>query len=87
VDLWVEPSARGAGLGGRLVDALVLALEERGAERVVLNVAARNPEAQRLFRRLGFRPTMLEMARERGGEAASPNEARPGRRRKRTLGA
>jgi ribosomal protein S18 acetylase RimI-like enzyme len=84
VDLWVEPAARGAGLGRRLVDALVEALEARGAERVVLNVASRNPAARKLFRRLGFRPTMLEMARER---RAPPNEARPGRRRRRTLGA
>jgi ribosomal protein S18 acetylase RimI-like enzyme len=66
VDLWVEPGARGAGLGGRLVEALAAALEARGAERVVLHVASRNPEARRLFRRLGFRPTMLEMTRERG---------------------
>ncbi len=65
VDLWVEPAARGSGIGGRLVDALAAALEARGAERVVIDVAARNREAQRLFRSLGFRPTMLEMARER----------------------
>ena len=84
VDLWVEPAARGAGIGRRLVEALVAALEGRGAERVVLYAASRNPEAQRLFRALGFRPTMLEMARER---SAPPNETRPGRRRKRTLGA
>jgi ribosomal protein S18 acetylase RimI-like enzyme len=84
VDLWVEPAARGAGLGRRLVDALSEALEARGAERVVLNVASGNPQARKLFRRLGFRPTMLEMARER---RAPPNEARPSRRRGRTLGA
>ncbi len=84
VDLWVEPGARGAGLGGRLTDALAAALEARGAERVVLYVASRNPAARRLFRRLRFRPTMLELARER---RAPPNETRPGRRRRRTLGA
>ncbi len=70
VDLWVEPGARGAGLGGRLTDALVAALEERGAERVVLSAAARNPAARRLFRKLGFRPTMIEMTRERRSVAA-----------------
>ncbi len=84
VDLWVEPEARGAGLGGRLTDALAAALEARGAERVVLSAASRNPGARRLFRRLGFRPTMVEMTRER---RAPPNETRPGRRRRRTLGA
>jgi ribosomal protein S18 acetylase RimI-like enzyme len=99
VDLWVEPAARRAGLGARLVEALAAALEARGAERVVLYVAARNPDARRLFRRLRFRPTMLEMTRERaaGGAArrprrrgasddASPKEVRPRRRRGRTLG-
>jgi ribosomal protein S18 acetylase RimI-like enzyme len=78
VDLWVEPEARGAGTGARLVHALCAALEARGAPRVVLNVAARNPSASRLFERLGFRPTMLEMAREAG--AAAPARSRsPGR--------
>jgi hypothetical protein len=46
---------------------------------------ARNPGARRLFRALRFRPTMIELARERGAPAAPPNEARPRRRRKRTL--
>jgi ribosomal protein S18 acetylase RimI-like enzyme len=74
VDLWVEPRARGGGLGRALVDALLAALEARGAERVVLYVASNNPEARRLFERLGFRPVMLELARERGG--AAPPRAR-----------
>jgi ribosomal protein S18 acetylase RimI-like enzyme len=80
VDVWVEPAARGTGLGARLVEALVAALAERGADRVVLNVATRNPQAQRLFRRLGFRPTMLEMARE-CTPAAAPERGRTARQR------
>ncbi len=79
VDLWVDPEARGAGLGARLVEALTGSLEARGAERVILNVASRNPEAARLFQRLGFRPTMLEMARE-AGPGAPPRPPRRGRR-------
>ncbi len=78
-DLWVDPAARGGGLGARLVEALVAALEGRGAERVVLYVAARNPLAARLFRRLGFRPTMLELTRE-AGAAAPPVTLRSPRR-------
>jgi RimJ/RimL family protein N-acetyltransferase len=35
-----------------------------GAPRVVLMAAWRNEAARRLFARLGFRPTMLEMTRE-----------------------
>lgn len=64
VDLWVEPAARGAGTGARLVEALADVLAARGARSVVIDVAARNPRAARLFRRMGFRPTMLEMARD-----------------------
>jgi ribosomal protein S18 acetylase RimI-like enzyme len=67
VDLWVEPRARGAGIGAKLVQALADALAERGAARVVIDVAARNPEAARLFERIGFRPTMLEMTIEASG--------------------
>lgn len=75
VDLWVAPEARGAGVGARLVEALADALARRGAERVVIDVAARNPEAARLFARMGFRPTMLEMTRE-----APPRDIPPRRR-------
>jgi ribosomal protein S18 acetylase RimI-like enzyme len=78
VDLWVEPEARGAGLGARLVEALADALARRGAERVVLDVAARNPRAARLFESIGFRRTLIEMTRENAPRGESP---RPRRRR------
>jgi RimJ/RimL family protein N-acetyltransferase len=65
VDVIVEPAERGRGTGRALVLALCERLEARGAPRVVIDVAARNPEARAVFERLGFRPTMLEMARER----------------------
>jgi ribosomal protein S18 acetylase RimI-like enzyme len=73
VDLWVEPRARGGGMGVRLVEALADALAARGAEQVVIDVAARNPAAARLFTRMGFRPTMLEMTREAGGRDDAPH--------------
>jgi ribosomal protein S18 acetylase RimI-like enzyme len=78
VDLWVEPRARRAGIGAALVEALVARLAERGAPRVVLNVAAANPRAARLFAALGFRETMRELTREVA--AAGP----PRRRRRST---
>jgi ribosomal protein S18 acetylase RimI-like enzyme len=74
VDLWVEPRARRAGVGTALVEALVAALAARGAPRVVLNVAARNPRAARLFGALGFRETMVELTRE--VEAPAPRRRR-----------
>ena len=64
VDLWVEPEARGHGLGERLTEAVAAELVERGAPRIVLATAAPNLTAQRLFERLGFRATMIEMTRE-----------------------
>ena len=41
-------------------------LAAMGAPRVVLHSATQNVAAQRLFARLGFRPTMVEMTREMG---------------------
>lgn len=66
-DILVDPAHRGAGVGRRLLEAAVAALEALGAPRVVLSTAARNAAAQRLFARAGFRETMVEMTRERGG--------------------
>lgn len=63
-DVFVDPAARGGGIGARLVKAAIARLEARGAPRVVLMSAARNEPAQRLFERLGFRRTMVEMTRE-----------------------
>jgi GNAT superfamily N-acetyltransferase len=64
-DVVVEDSARGQGIGTMLVEAAAAWLEEHGAPRVMLWTAERNPAAQRLFERAGFRRTMIEMTRER----------------------
>ncbi|HEX5042791.1 MAG TPA: GNAT family N-acetyltransferase [Candidatus Polarisedimenticolaceae bacterium] len=66
-DLYVDPGARGAGIGRRLVDEAVARLAAMGAPRVVLMTAWHNEGARRLFEELGFRPTMLEMTREAAG--------------------
>lgn len=66
-DLIVAPDARGRGAGRALADALMTALAARGAPRFVLQVAERNPLAQGLFARMGFRRTLVEMTREAGG--------------------
>jgi ribosomal protein S18 acetylase RimI-like enzyme len=63
-DIIVEGAAQGSGAGRALVDAAVAWLRERGAPRVMLWTADRNERAQRLFERLGFRRTMIEMTRE-----------------------
>ena len=72
VDLFVEPAARGRGLGRLLVEALCRRLLDLGAPRVVIQVAWPNREA----RRLGFRPPLAEMPREL--EPAPDGEGGPG---------
>jgi GNAT superfamily N-acetyltransferase len=66
-DVLVDPAVRGGGIGTQLVDAAARWLEEHGAPRVMLWTAERNPGAQRLFERAGFRRTMIEMTRESRG--------------------
>lgn len=72
-DVFVDPSARGAGAGTRLVRGAIEWLQAHGAPRVVLMSAARNEGAQRLFARLGFRETMVEMTREADAGDAPPH--------------
>ena len=60
-DIVVDPDYRGQGVGRKLLDATVEALKTRGATQIVLSTAEKNPTAQRLFTRAGFKPTMIEM--------------------------
>jgi len=66
-DVFVDEAARGHGVAAALVEAMVARLEAKGAPRVVLLSATPNVAAQRLFARLGFRSTMVEMTREKKG--------------------
>lgn len=63
-DLYVDAAARRHGAGRALVNAMFAALKARGAPRVVLLSAWRNPEAHAFFEALGFRRTMVEMTAE-----------------------
>ncbi|MCK8503408.1 MULTISPECIES: GNAT family N-acetyltransferase [Myxococcus] len=63
-DLWVDAKARKAGVGAQLAEELMRRLTALGVPRVVLHTAAKNEAAQRMFARLGWRPTMVEMTRE-----------------------
>ena len=64
-DIYVTAEERRRGTGQRLLNGIVLELEALGAKRVVLGTMVDNERAQRLFKAAGFRPTMLEMTRER----------------------
>ena len=63
-DILVTEDAQGLGLARQLMDAAFAWMREQGAPRVLLWTAAPNARAQRLFERLGFRPTMIEMTKE-----------------------
>jgi ribosomal protein S18 acetylase RimI-like enzyme len=63
-DILVDESSRGGGIARLLMDAAMAWFRERGVPRAILWTAARNTHAQRLFERLGFRSTMIEMTRE-----------------------
>jgi ribosomal protein S18 acetylase RimI-like enzyme len=70
-DLIVDPEHRGHGVGRLLLTAVFSYLNSRGVPRVVLSTAQRNESAQRLFERMGFRRTMIEMTRELDGPPTS----------------
>lgn len=70
-DVVVAVDERGRGVATRLLEAAAAWLEAHGAPRLMLWTAEKNAAARGLFRRLGFRETMLEMTRERGDRAKS----------------
>jgi ribosomal protein S18 acetylase RimI-like enzyme len=63
-DLLVDPDHRRQGVGAALMSAMLDALKELGAPRVLLFTAEKNEVAQEMFERTGFRRTMIEMTRE-----------------------
>jgi GNAT superfamily N-acetyltransferase len=63
-DIAVEESGRRTGVATALMEAALDWMQRRGAPRCVLWTADRNAGAQRLFERIGFRRTMVEMTRE-----------------------
>ena len=59
---WTRPPRK--GMATALMEAALAWVRDRGVPRVVLGTAQQNDVAQRLFERLGFRRTMIEMMRE-----------------------
>jgi ribosomal protein S18 acetylase RimI-like enzyme len=64
--LWLEPHARGHGLGTALLSAAVNWARAQGARTVTLRVQAANASAMRVYEGLGFRVI--------AGRKASPTE-------------
>jgi SAM-dependent methyltransferase/GNAT superfamily N-acetyltransferase len=80
-ELFVAPSWRGRGIGRMLLDAIVAALEARGACAIHLMVRPENVAAHALYSGRGFRdvPRLL-MTRPTGSRASEthPHPHRPG---------
>jgi ribosomal protein S18 acetylase RimI-like enzyme len=74
-DVVVDPAVRRRGIATALIEAAATWLESQGAPRVMLWTAEGNPTAQKVFARLGFRRTMIEMTRE-AGETSAPRTPR-----------
>ena len=53
-DLFVDPSARGAGLGRAMVDAAIARAEERGCRRIELDTDEDNAAALSVYGAAGF---------------------------------
>ena len=64
-DLVVDSAHRRTGVGHALIASAVDWFAARGVKRVMLWSAPQNADAQRLFRSVGFRPTMIEMTLDR----------------------
>jgi GNAT superfamily N-acetyltransferase len=56
ISMWVAPEARRVGVGGALVDAVIEWARSNGVNRLLLDVADRNPPAIALYARKGFEP-------------------------------
>lgn len=64
----VDPAAQGRGVGGRLMQQFLRALQDRQAERVFLEVAEGNLAARALYERAGFGVTGLRRGYYHGPE-------------------
>jgi len=60
-DLFVDESFRGRGIGEALMRETVTRLVDLGASRILLDTAWSNEAARRVFARIGYRPTVIEM--------------------------
>jgi len=67
-NVYVVPTARGRGIGGRLLDYAEDALAEEGADVIGLSVLADNDRAQSIYRNRGYRRHRITMEKEVGDD-------------------
>ncbi|MDM4718138.1 GNAT family protein [Micromonospora sp. WMMA1363] len=69
MDIFLDPAARGFGLGGDAIRALVRHLvDEHGHHRFTIDPAAANTAAIRAYAKVGFRPVGVLRRYERGAD-------------------
>jgi len=67
-DVYVADASRHRGAGRQLVSAAIDWIRSKGRQQVVLLTKTKNEHAKSLFVSLGFRPTMIEMTMDLGGQ-------------------
>jgi aminoglycoside 6'-N-acetyltransferase len=70
IDLYVDPSLRGRGVGPDAIRLVVAMLRECGHHRVVIDPAAANAAAIRAYEKVGFRAVGVMRAYERDAGGA-----------------
>ncbi|MFG1676658.1 GNAT family N-acetyltransferase [Micromonospora sp. NPDC049282] len=69
LDIFLDPAARGAGLGGDAIRTLARHLaDEYGHHRFTIDPAAANTPAIRAYAKVGFRPVGIMRRYERGAD-------------------
>jgi ribosomal protein S18 acetylase RimI-like enzyme len=63
-DIFIDEKARGFGAGKLLLDAAIASAQKLGANRMMLQVAAQNEFAKKLFELNGFEVSTYEMIKD-----------------------
>ena len=62
-DIWVDPDRRGLGIGRALISTAEARLRGAGLKRIEISAVPANEAALRLYRRLGYGPALVTLAK------------------------